>query len=257
MRRTGDQPRNQAPVELTHQYNVPLFINDRIDVFLAVRPAGLHIGQTDMSLQAARALVGDDAVIGVSVGNEEQARIAIAQGADYVGVGAVWDTGSKDVRGKRKLGPAGAGKVLDVLAGSGVQSVAIGESRNAAESRVTHHGTDSLGGIHPPNVPFLLHGAISPVHRVSLDGIAVISAIVGSRAPADAARGLRAQIDSFKRARKAYAAAGLAATRSAFTSPSAPRTAGALVETVAELMDVVRANTPLVHQVSFRTGLKS
>lgn len=95
-------------------------------MFLATRPAGLHIGQSDMGLAAARALVGPDAVIGISVGNEDEARAAVAGGADYVGVGAVWDTGSKDVTKKKKLGPAGCGKVLDVLAGSGVKSVAIG-----------------------------------------------------------------------------------------------------------------------------------
>lgn len=119
---------HSPPPPLTRQYNVPLFINDRIDVFLAVKPAGLHIGQSDLPLARARELVGEDALIGVSVSNVEEARAAVAGGADYVGVGAIWDTGSKDVTAKLKLAPEGAGVVLDVL--EGVPSVAIGKWQN-------------------------------------------------------------------------------------------------------------------------------
>ncbi|KAL1408541.1 thiamine biosynthetic bifunctional enzyme [Vanrija albida] len=209
--------------ELTDKYNVPLFINDRVDVFLAVRPAGLHIGQSDLPLARARELVGPDAVIGVSVSNADEARAAVAEGADYVGVGAVWDTGSKDVSAKLKLGPEGAGALLDLL--DGVPAVAI-------------------GGIHPPNVPQLLHGAVSPVHRVALDGVAVISAIVSSADPRAAAAGLRAQVDSFKRARAA------ANPQAVFSGPRAAREPAQLVEQAAALMAVVRGNTPLVHQLT-------
>lgn len=59
----------------------------------------------------------------------EEARIAVRDGADYVGIGAVWPTGSKDVTAKVKLAPDGVGAILDVLAGTGVESVAIGETR--------------------------------------------------------------------------------------------------------------------------------
>lgn len=114
-------------LSLIPQYNVPLLINDRIDVYLAVRCAGIHIGQSDMPLAQARALAGDDAVIGISVGNIDEAQAAIAGHADYVGVGAVWPTGSKDVTKKVKLGPDGVGRVLDVLAESKTPAVAIGE----------------------------------------------------------------------------------------------------------------------------------
>ncbi len=74
----------------------------------------------------ARKLVGPSAVIGISVGNEEQTQRAIQDGADYVGIGAVWDTASKDVKGKKLLGPQGVGEILDVLHGTAVKSVAIG-----------------------------------------------------------------------------------------------------------------------------------
>lgn len=71
-------------------------------------------------------MLGPDAIIGVSVSSTDEARIAVRDGADYVGIGAVWPTGSKDVSAKVKLAPEGVGAVLDVLAGTGVQSVAIG-----------------------------------------------------------------------------------------------------------------------------------
>lgn len=103
----------------------------------------------------------------------------------------------------------------------------------------------TIGGIHPPNVPFLLHGAVSPVHRLHLDGIAVISAIVGKADPAAAAQGLRAQVDSFKRARTQFKNTG-----AAFPLAGAPRTAELLVASVVDLMRVVKDNTPLIHQVS-------
>lgn len=113
----------------------------------------------------------------------------------------------------------------------------------------THSAGPALtpGGIHPPNVPLLLHGSIAPNSRNCLDGVAVISAIVGSDTPEDAARGLRKQVDSFKRARKA-----LGDSTSIFTARAAgaePPSVAQLIDDVVTLMDVVRQNTPLVHQV--------
>jgi hypothetical protein len=78
---------------------------------------GVHIGQTDCPLPLARQLVGDNAIIGVSVGTPEEARRAVAEGADYVGIGAVWPTTSKDVTAKIKLGPQGVSTILDELDG--------------------------------------------------------------------------------------------------------------------------------------------
>ena len=72
--------------------------------------------------------MGPDAIIGLSVSTTEEARIAVDLGADYVGIGPVWATGSKDVTNKTKLAPEGVGAILDVLAGTGVDAVAIGLS---------------------------------------------------------------------------------------------------------------------------------
>lgn len=93
--------------------------------------AGIHVGQTDCPIGLARSLVGPDAIIGLSVGNVNEAKRAIQQGADYVGIGAVWPTNSKDVTKKKMLGPDGVGEILDLLHGTGVQSVAIGKPTGA------------------------------------------------------------------------------------------------------------------------------
>ena len=81
---------------LCDKYNVPLLINDRIDVALACKAAGVHLGQDDIPPSAARAILGPDAIIGVSAHSCEEALAAEKDGADYLGVGAVFPTNSKD-----------------------------------------------------------------------------------------------------------------------------------------------------------------
>ena len=81
--------------ELCDRYHVPLIINDRVDVALAVGAAGVHVGQDDLPCRVVRNLVGDDFLIGVSAHNPEEAREAAAAGADYLGCGAVFGTATK------------------------------------------------------------------------------------------------------------------------------------------------------------------
>ena len=85
-----------AVKNLCDKYNVPLLINDRIDVALACKAAGVHLGQDDIPPSAARAILGPDAIIGVSAHSCEEALAAEKDGADYLGVGAVFPTNSKD-----------------------------------------------------------------------------------------------------------------------------------------------------------------
>ena len=80
--------------ELSKEYKVPFVINDNIEVALAV-DAGVHIGQDDMSVEEARKLLGEDKIIGVSAHNVEEAIKAQKGGADYLGVGAMFPTGTK------------------------------------------------------------------------------------------------------------------------------------------------------------------
>ena len=82
--------------ELCRQYNVPFVINDNVDIALAMDADGVHVGQSDMEAGDVRAKLGPDKIIGVSVQTVEQALLAQERGADYLGVGAVFATGSKD-----------------------------------------------------------------------------------------------------------------------------------------------------------------
>lgn len=81
---------------LCSEYNVPFIINDNVEIALAINADGVHIGQSDMEMKEAREKLGPDKIIGVSAHTKEEALLAQAQGADYLGVGAVFPTSSKD-----------------------------------------------------------------------------------------------------------------------------------------------------------------
>ena len=99
---------------LCDSYNVPLIINDRVDVALAVGAAGAHVGQDDLPCAVVRALAGNDFVIGVSAHNPEEARVAANDGADYLGCGAVFGTATKP--GVARLGLANLRAIREAVA---------------------------------------------------------------------------------------------------------------------------------------------
>ena len=80
---------------LTKKYNVPLIIDDRVDVALAIDAEGVHVGQSDMPVSMARKLMGDDKIVGATTKTVPQALEAYEQGADYLGVGAIYPTTTK------------------------------------------------------------------------------------------------------------------------------------------------------------------
>lgn len=80
---------------LTKRYNVPLIIDDRPDVAMAVNSEGVHLGQSDMPINIARGILGDDKIIGATAKTVAQALEAYSQGADYLGVGAIYPTTTK------------------------------------------------------------------------------------------------------------------------------------------------------------------
>lgn len=82
--------------ELCKKYNVPFVINDNVDIALKMEADGVHVGQSDMEAGDVREKLGADKIIGVSAQTVEQAVLAEQRGADYLGVGAVFPTGSKD-----------------------------------------------------------------------------------------------------------------------------------------------------------------
>ncbi len=151
----------QALRVLTRERGALLIVNDRIDVTLAIDADGAHVGQDDdMPIALARKLLGPDRILGVSAGNLEEAHVAIAGGADYLGVGPIYATKTKADAGE----PIG----LSLLA-----------------ELASHYSTPliAIGGIQADNVAAVL--------QAGAQGIAVIRAIVSAQDIATATRELR------------------------------------------------------------------
>ena len=85
----------KAVHELTLKYNVPLIIDDRLDIAMAADTEGVHLGQSDLPINIARKIFGPDKIIGATAKTVEQAMEAYEQGADYLGVGAIYPTTTK------------------------------------------------------------------------------------------------------------------------------------------------------------------
>lgn len=84
-----------AVKKITDKFNIPLIIDDRVDICLAVNAAGVHIGDNELPIKIVRQLIGKDKILGVSVKDVQHAKEAEAQGADYFGVGAIYPTKTK------------------------------------------------------------------------------------------------------------------------------------------------------------------
>lgn len=151
---------------LLDAYDIPLIINDRVDVALAVQAAGVHVGQDDLPLPAVRKCVPASMIVGVSARTAAQAQAAERGGANYIGVGAVFPTASKE---DAELLPEG---MLEVVS----QSVSI--------------PVVAIGGLTLNNIPAL--------QSKGVHGFAVVSAIMGTEDPYRAARALRAACDKSK-----------------------------------------------------------
>lgn len=81
--------------EICCRFSVPLIVNDRVDIVLSIQAAGVHLGQTDLPIQAARKLLGNEKIIGGTASNLEQAKQAEMDGADYIGFGHIYPTKTK------------------------------------------------------------------------------------------------------------------------------------------------------------------
>ncbi|VEU23693.1 DEKNAAC104948 [Brettanomyces naardenensis] len=161
--------RAKAVKELTDAANIPLIIDDRLDVALAVG-ANLHIGQDDMDASIARELLGEDKILGVSVSTVEETKKAIDDGADYVGIGLCFSTNTK-VTKKIPKGPRGAQPLLRAIYEKG-----------------SDMKTCLIGGINQSNVSRVRYQSGIPQKR--LDGVAVVSAIMAQNDAFKAAKDL-------------------------------------------------------------------
>jgi len=149
--------------------DVPLLINDRVDVALAAQADGVHIGWDDMDAAEARLLLGKQAIIGLSLKTVAQARAAPVEKLDYVAIGGVFATRSKD-NSDRPVGLGGFHAILDVV-----------------RSRAPKLPVVAIAGIDKSNA--------ADVIAAGADGVAVISAISLAADPGAATRELRAIID--------------------------------------------------------------
>jgi len=132
--------------KITDRYGIPLIINDRIDIAMAVGATGVHIGQKDIPADIARKLISKDMLLGVSVSSVGEAIDAVRAGADYLGVGAMFPTGTKPDAGF-------------------VSMQELGKIRRTVDIPIV-----VIGGISKENAMLF--------QPVGIDGLAVISAVI-------------------------------------------------------------------------------
>lgn len=146
------------------KYHVPLIINDRLDIALACNADGIHIGQSDLPYGVIRELLGYDKIIGLSVENIDEVVIANKLDVDYIALSPLFSTQTKlDI--KTPFGGDGLRKAL----------------------KMSQHKTIAIGGISLDNID----------KCVGLDGVAVVSAIMSSDNPKQAACDMKAKIDDY------------------------------------------------------------
>ncbi len=135
--------------EICKSHNVPLIINDRADIAGAADCDGVHIGQSDLPVRAVRKIIGEDKIIGVSAGNVEKALRAQRDGADYIGVGALFPTSTKD------------------------NTVSVTPEELSEIKKSVNIPVVAIGGINAENI-----GALK---NTGIDGVAVVSAIIAEK----------------------------------------------------------------------------
>ncbi len=157
--------------QLLAPYRIPLIINDRVDVALAVEADGVHIGQEDMPYPLARRLMGAKAIIGLSVETLDQALEAEAYDVDYLGVSPIFPTPTK----------------TDTKGAWGLEGL-------AKLRRLSRHRLVAIGGINPANA--------EAVMQAGADSLAVVSAICSAPNPRQAAETLSRAIRAARAARQ-------------------------------------------------------
>ncbi|GKT53486.1 LOW QUALITY PROTEIN: hydroxyethylthiazole kinase [Colletotrichum tofieldiae] len=189
---------------ITSAAGVPLLINDRVDVALAVGCEGVHIGQDDMELTAARRILGPDAIIGVTASTVEEALKACEDGADYLGIGTVFATSTKE-NTKHIIGTAGLRQILSELASAG---------------HLQRVKTVCIGGIKPSNIQRVLYQS-APRRPRARPSTASPSAIVAAPDPESESRRLLELVRASPSYRQVASSSSPAGPRGTSTGSSA------------------------------------
>ncbi|EME45837.1 hypothetical protein DOTSEDRAFT_171476 [Dothistroma septosporum NZE10] len=202
--------------QVTKAAGVPLLINDRLDAAQAAGVEGVHIGQDDLDLITARQILGPDAIIGVTANSEAEALQAAKDGADYLGIGTVFATPTKE-NTKSIIGTAGVQQVLESLHSHGYDVKTV-----------------CIGGINASNAQRVLLQTASP--QKELDGIAVVSAIIAAPDAKAAASNLK----------------NLITTPAPFASSkiASPLTREEIISRTPELIKKMATATPLCHNMT-------
>ncbi|KAG7664198.1 THI6 [[Candida] subhashii] len=170
--------------ELTKKRGIPLIINDRVDVALAIDAEGVHVGQDDMPAKLVRKLIGNDKILGVTCSVPSEVEAVIEEGiADYVGLGTVYKTETKkNVTDPEGTGPIGVRKMLQVLH----RYNSIKENKRISSV--------AIGGINHSNADKVMYQCSIPGQAI--DGVAVVSCIMANEDAGKATRELLVIIKS-------------------------------------------------------------
>jgi thiamine-phosphate pyrophosphorylase len=133
-----------AALQIARDHNARLIINDRVDIALALKADGVHLGQTDLPVEAARSLLGKDAIIGFSTHNLQQAKSATIMPVDYIAFGPVFQTSTKEDP-DRVTGLSALREVRSIV--GSLPLVAIGGITLASAVEVLRAGADALAMI--------------------------------------------------------------------------------------------------------------
>ena len=157
----------EAVHEISKRYNVPLIIDDRVDVMLAVDAEGVHVGAEDMPLATARKLIGPDKILGATAKRVDVAKAAYEAGADYLGVGAIYPTTTK------------------------VKTVLTSTDTLDAICKAVPIPVNAIGGLNPSNM-YVLKG-------IGIAGVCAVSAIMKADSPKVAAQEMKVKFEELRK----------------------------------------------------------
>ncbi len=199
--------------EITDKYNIPLIIDDRIDIAMSIDAAGVHVGQSDINVRYARKLLGENKIVGATTKTIEQAKEAVSEGADYLGVGAIYPTTTKvttvitEVSTLNKIVGATTKTIEQAkeAVSEGADYLGVGAiypTTTKVTTVITEVSTLSnicevvdipvvaIGGLNENNCDVLIGSKIS--------GIAVVSAIMKAKDIKEATKRLKEKVNSIK-----------------------------------------------------------
>ncbi|KAG0296835.1 hypothetical protein BGZ98_000805 [Dissophora globulifera] len=211
-----------AFIELAHKVHA---VTKKYNVALAIDAEGVHVGQDDLSCLEVRALIGPNKILGISAGTPDEAQKALADGADYIGIGTCFSTQTKTDT-KRTLGPIGVRQVLEAI----------------PAPQDTHLKTVVIGGIKEDNTKRVVVHSAGANGRI-LDGIAVVTGIVGAK---DAKKASEDLLKEFKAGHTLVSS--LSSTER--VAEQQQTHVDAMIHQFPDLLTKLRSESPLTHHIS-------